>query len=271
MKKHKTNIIICGVLLVLSVGVFITQAKEASIPKPEEFHTEQTGRWAGVWHEDPKPEQRTPETASVPFYYNKLHLVYLARIKERPIGLLFLGDSITHFWPGRASWEKFAHYNPANFGISGETTEELLWRITNGELDGINPNPKVVVVLIGTNNIGHYREEEPEWVASGIKKIVETVHTKLPNSKVLLIGVLPRDLTHEIGGNAAPLKVAQINSIIKSLDDGWNVTFVDLTSVFTDRQGKANRKLLSDGLHPNDKGYEAWYKAISPVLSKMIQ
>src|SRR6187402_3337273 len=90
---------------------------------------------------DPPPP-RTPQSSTTPNNRNaKRHDGFLARIKQGPVGLLFLGDSITDGWPGRSkeTWTKFAPYQPANFGIGGERTEDVLWRITNGELDGIDP------------------------------------------------------------------------------------------------------------------------------------
>ena len=108
------------------------------------------------------------------------HAQFLNRIKDGRLDLLFLGDSITDNWPriGESSWMKLAPYNPADFGISGERTEDVLWRITNGELDGIAP--KVTVLMIGTNNIGQHKDEKPEWTVAGIRKVVATIHEKLP-------------------------------------------------------------------------------------------
>src|SRR5438105_8786678 len=143
----------------------------------------------------PSPKPRSTADAITPAVKNpERHREFLFRITEGEVGLLFLGDSIIDFWPrkGEWSWLKFAPYHPADFGIAGDRTEHLLWRITNGELDGINP--KVTVIMIGTNNIGHdYATEKPEWVAAGVKKIVDTVREKLPNTKVLLLAIFPRD------------------------------------------------------------------------------
>ena len=101
------------------------------------------------------PHARTEESAVTPVDRNPLrHAQFLYRLKEGKVGLLFLGDSITDGWPrgGEWTWLKFAPYEPADFGVSGERTEDVLWRITNGELDGISP--KVTVLMIGTNNVG---------------------------------------------------------------------------------------------------------------------
>ena len=213
---------------------------------------------------------RTPESAVTPEggAYGRI----LARVKEGPVGILFLGDSITENWPNtsKSTWSKLEPYHPADFGIGGIETGRLLWCITSfGELDRISP--KVVVIMIGTNNIGHNPDETPEWAAAGIKKVVETVHEKLPRAKVLLLGILPRAETKEIAGIAAVAKVAQVNAIIKGLDDGKNITYLDLGGNFLDPQGKAIKELYFDGLHPNSKGYDVWFNAMWPILEPMLK
>jgi len=96
------------------------------------------------------------------------HAQFLERAKQGDIDLLFLGDSITDRWPrvGEESWVKLAPFKPADFGVEGDCTEHLLWRIEHGELDAISP--KVVVVLIGSNNVFYFPDEKPEWTAAGI-------------------------------------------------------------------------------------------------------
>src|SRR5690606_10362201 len=103
------------------------------------------------------------------------------------------GDSITDGWrgDGREVWKNFEVYEPANFGIGGDRTEHVLWRLENGELEGIDP--KVTVLMIGTNNIGHTPPDTSEWAAAGVEKIVDTIHEKLPRTKILLLAVFPRD------------------------------------------------------------------------------
>lgn len=212
---------------------------------------------------------RTPESSTTPNNRNpKRHEGFLKRIQEGPVGLLFLGDSITDAWPraGKETWAKFEPYQPADFGISGERTEDVLWRITNGELDGIDP--KAVVIMIGTNNIGHFGDEKPEWVAAGVKKIVDTVRAKLPKAKVLLLGVFPRGATadHELRK-----KVVAINALIKDLGDGKEVAFLDLSARFLDEQGNLPKDIMPDALHPNAKGYQIWYDSMWPVLEPLLK
>jgi len=216
----------------------------------------------------PTPPPRTPESAVTPGGGNvKRHEVFLARIAEAPVGLLFLGDSITDFWPrtGEVSWLKFAPYQPADFGISGEKTEQVLWRILNGELDGIHP--KVVVIMIGTNNIGQFRDEKPEWAAAGVRKIVDVVHEKLPGTKVLLLGVFPRS-TKDSAQRAA---VHQINAIISKLDNGTTTRYLDIGDKFLDASGEIPDDVMPDKLHPSAKGYDIWYAAMNPLLEQMMK
>lgn len=217
---------------------------------------------------EPKPP-RTPESSTTPANRNpKRHEGFMKRIQEGPVGLLFLGDSITDGWPraSKETWAKFDPYKPADFGISGERTEDVLWRITNGELDGIDP--KAVVIMIGTNNIGHFGDEKPEWVAAGVKKIVDTVRTKLPKAKVLLLGVFPRGTTAEDGLRK---KVVAINALIKDFGDGKGVTYLDISAKFLDEQGNIPKDIMPDALHPNAKGYQIWYDAMWPVLEPMLK
>ncbi|MEO7933470.1 MAG: GDSL-type esterase/lipase family protein [Chthoniobacterales bacterium] len=215
----------------------------------------------------PTPLPRTPESAVTPAVKDpNRHVEFLDRKQRGPIDLLFLGDSITDFWPrrGETTWLKFAAWNPADFGISADRTEHVLWRITNGELDGIQP--KVTVIMIGTNNVGQCPDEKPEWAAEGVKKIVATVHEKLPATKVLLLAVFPRD----IKGSRLREAVAQINQSLVSLDDGKQTRFLDIGSQFLDAQGEIPSDVMPDKLHPNAKGYEIWYGAMQPLLSEMM-
>src|SRR5476651_2648683 len=119
----------------------------------------------------------------------KLHESFLARGKAAPIGVLFLGDSITNHWRiAPEIWEKYyGKYQPVNFGISGDTTQNVIWRIEHGELDGIHP--RVVVLMIGTNNSGSNSAAE---IFAADKKIVDLIRARLPTAKVLLLAIFPR-------------------------------------------------------------------------------
>ena len=122
------------------------------------------------------------------------------------------------------------------------------------------------MIMIGTNNIGHFQEEQPEWAAEGVKKIVETVHAKLPETKVLLLAVFPRDRKD----SSSRQKVEAINRIIAKLDDGGKTRYLDVSKSFLDADGEIPKDIMPDGLHPSAKGYDLWYEAMHPLLDKMM-
>ena len=192
---------------------------------------------------------------------------FLPIAKAGEAKLVFLGDSITDWWPrnGKDSWAKFAPHDPAGFAVAAMRTEGLLWNITHGELDGLKP--KVTVVLIGVNNILQCPDEKPEWVAAGIRKVVATVREKMPETKVLLMAIFParNPATHP-----ARARIAAVNRLIADLDDGKQVRFLDLGAKFLDAEGNVSKALTRDGLHPNAKGYEIWYQSIQPLLTEMM-
>lgn len=222
----------------------------------------------GALHAQP-PVERTPESAITPEVKDAhRHAQFLARIKADPdIDLLFLGDSITDGWPrnGEATWLKFAPYKPANFGVGGDRTEHLLWRLENGELEGIRP--KVTIIMIGTNNIGRNPPDTPEWAATGVRKVVDTVREKLPSTKILLLGVFPRGEKSDPKYEA----VKKINESISKLADGGKVRYLDISKAFLDPNGAIPSEIMPDKLHPNGEGYAIWYKAMRPTLDGMMK
>ncbi|MDQ3812605.1 MAG: GDSL-type esterase/lipase family protein [Armatimonadota bacterium] len=193
------------------------------------------------------------------------HESFLKRGKEGKIGALFLGDSITAGWKGQGAkiWqEHFSQYDPANFGIGGDRTQHVLWRIANGELDGISP--KVVVLMIGTNNIGY----PPEEITKGVKKIVEQIHAKLPDTKLMLLGIFPRGAE---ATNPARAKIKAVNAELAKLDDGNKTRYLDIGDKFLDAEGNLPKDIMPDFLHPNAKGYQIWADAIQPLLDEMMK
>jgi lysophospholipase L1-like esterase len=212
--------------------------------------------------------QRTAEAAitAIPKDLER-HAQFLERARQGDIDVLFLGDSITDRWSrvGEWSWLKLAPLKPANFGVEGECTEHLLWRLEHGELDGISP--KVVVVLIGTNNLFYFADEKPEWTARGIEKIIAEIRKRSPTSKVLLLGIFPRGEKDSELRNA----IAEVNRQIQHLDDGAHVRFIDIGAQFLDANGNILADLMPDKTHPSAKGYASWYRALESVLSEMMR
>ena len=196
----------------------------------------------------------------------KAHERFVAIAKEGKTELLFLGDSITAGWGSKkAIWDKaFGAYTPANFGIGGDRTQHVLWRIENGELEGIKP--KAAVIMIGTNNSGG---DTAEGIAKGVTKIVETVRTKTPHTKILLLAVFPRGEKAEKNMQREKLKV--VNQIIAKLDDGKHVFFLDTGAKFLESDGSLSKDIMPDFLHLSEKGYQIWADAISPKLAELMK
>jgi len=179
----------------------------------------------------------------------------------------FFGDSITNRWPrvGEESWLKLAPYKPANFGIEGDCTEHLLWRIEHGELDEISP--KIVVLLIGSNNVFYFADETPEWVARGIEKIITVIQKRSPGSRVLLFGIFPRDEK----GSRVRRTIAAVNREIQRLDNGAHLRFVDIGAQFLDGDGNIPADIMPDKAHLSAKGYAIWYRSLESVLPGMLK
>jgi lysophospholipase L1-like esterase len=201
----------------------------------------------------------------------KRHENFLEQAKQDQIDLLFVGDSITDFWRGKAPrfgtniWSKYyAPLHTADFGISGDRTENVIWRIDNGELDGLHP--KVIVLMIGTNNS---RTNSPEQIAEGIKVILNKMQEKCPDSKILLLGVFPRNTLKDIPAQIeAP---AKINAIISKYADGKKIVYLNINDKFLGPDGKVPADIMPDFLHPNEHGYQLWADAMNPTLFGMMK
>lgn len=195
------------------------------------------------------------------------HAELLEKTKKGKIDLYFLGDSITRRWGALdyphllEHWKKtFYGWNAANFGWGGDTTRNILWRIRNGELDGVNP--KVVVLMAGTNNLGR---DSVDWIVEGIRAIVATVQEKAPGSHIILMGITPR------GDN--PVHRATIPLINQELAKlaGEKVRFLDIGNRFQAiRTGLAAHLLEADRLHLALPGYEVWADALRPHLLELL-
>ncbi|MEZ0299653.1 MAG: GDSL-type esterase/lipase family protein [Candidatus Methylacidiphilales bacterium] len=181
--------------------------------------------------------------------------------------MLFIGDSITAGWTASKDvWQKYyGAYHPANFGIGGDRTQNVLWRIENGELDGISP--KVVVLLIGVNNGGG-----PE-AARGARKVVEAIRAKLPQSRILLLGIFPHghSPTDPPWNATARASIIETNKDLAALDDGKHIRFLDFGPKFLDANGAISKDILPDGLHPGPAGYQIWADAMQPLLEEMLK
>lgn len=201
------------------------------------------------------------------------HRAMAARAQQGNVDLVMIGDSITHAFGGQPdtgdgfkdrgkdTWDRFfGNARTLNLGISGDRTQHVLWRLDNGELEGIAP--KAVVIMIGTNNVG---SNTPEEIAEGVLAVADRVRAKLPKTKVLLLGVFPRATANSDQRKA----VLGINTILaKSPRPG--VTYQDIGPVFLDKKGEIPDSVMPDKLHPMAYGYRLWAMAMEPTLSTLL-
>lgn len=210
------------------------------------------------------PEGTNPATYPLP------REDWIARVQNnfnktqgKQFDLIFDGDSITDGWQGAGKevWaQRYGSLNAVDFGIGGDRTQHVLWRLSKGQVDGMNP--KLIVLMIGTNNLGSNTNEQ---IADGVKAIVKEYLQRCPSAHLLLLAIFPRS------ANAKdPVRglLAEVNSKIAPLDDGKRVTFLDIGSKFLAEDGSLSRDIMPDLLHPNAKGYEIWADAIQPVIDK---
>jgi platelet-activating factor acetylhydrolase IB subunit beta/gamma len=189
------------------------------------------------------------------------HNKILGMKDEFDIQLVFLGDSLTRRWEDNLDlWNKFfSSYNAANFGVGGDCLENIKWRILNGELDGINP--KIIILLAGTNNLD---KDSEETIVKGIREIAEIIRRKLKNTRIVILGLLPR-YNIETGINYAR-KIGRINGLMDSLLAHSGIMYRDIGKDLPNEHGVVSDTIMPDGLHLNRNGYEI----IGPKLRRII-
>jgi lysophospholipase L1-like esterase len=208
----------------------------------------------------------------------KRHEGFNTLAKQGGVDVLFVGDSITDGWRtapprgGKEIWDReYASLRAANFGIGGDRTQHVLWRLQNGNLDGIKP--KAVVLMIGTNNTGFERDgttrrNTPAETIEGVRAIVNLLRAKQPQAKILLLAVFPRG---EKPDHPQRLQVAEINRGIAGLADGKAIRFLDLKRVFLAADGTLPKDVMPDFLHPHAAGYQLWADALRAPLAALLQ
>jgi lysophospholipase L1-like esterase len=201
------------------------------------------------------------------------HQQLIQKTQQGKIDVYFQGDSITRRWGAtdypqfQSHWKRSFHgWNAANFAWGGDTTHNMLWRMQNGELDGVTP--KVIVLQAGTNNLpwqGAAEDRHIDDVVGGIEALIAEFHRVAPEATVILTAVFPRDQNPDL----APT-IAAINSQLESLADGKRIRFVNINDQLTDAAGKLLSGLSNDGLHLEQPGYEIWSTALRPVLEEIL-
>jgi lysophospholipase L1-like esterase len=200
------------------------------------------------------------------------HAACVKLMAERQPEIVMLGDSITHFWGGEPvggrrtgvdEWDRFfAGRRVVNLGYGWDRTENVLWRLTHGEFDGVTP--KVVAVMIGTNNIDL---NTPDEIAAGVTAICAELHRRSPSTRILLLGIFPRG-EHP---DATRAKVEAVNRRIALLDGRGAVTYLDISRAFLETDGSISNTVMYDFLHPTALGYQKWVAAMEPTLDRLMK
>jgi lysophospholipase L1-like esterase len=202
------------------------------------------------------------------------HARLVEKARSGRIDVYFVGDSITRRWGATdypellAHWTRTFHgWNVANFGWGADTTQNILWRLTNGELDGVNP--KVIVVLAGTNNVGRTVAPDEEArvadISRGLKAIVDTLRAKAPAATVVLTAIFPRN-----DNMAVMPTIDKINRRLSTFADGKMVRYLNVNNQLADRNGVLHDGMMHDRLHPTVRGYQVWADALTPILTELL-
>ena len=181
------------------------------------------------------------------------------------IDVAFVGDSINARWgTGGESWQKhWGSYRAVNMGIGADMTQNVLWRLQNGQLDGYKA--KLFVLMIGTNNLWD-KQAEPANVAAGVKAIIDLIKSKHPESKILLMGILPTGEKPNPGRE----KRAAVNDLISKFADGGAVHYMDIGHKFLQPDGTISKEVMHDFLHLGAKGYDIWAEAIGSKVKEFV-
>jgi lysophospholipase L1-like esterase len=227
-----------------------------------------------TWYKAPKIKPSSaiqPVTQNRDKMYNwkERHNRCTKFVKENNPDILFIGDSITHYWGSEPShrykcapqvWNKyFGGLETANLGFGWDRTENVLWRIKNGALAGTQP--KLAVMMIGTNNLDFNTAQE---IADGIKTICNEIGKQSPKTKILLVGILPRLKAHKVDPEA-------VNLLTSFLHHRDNITYININYGFIDHNGKVKKALFRDEVHPNAKGYKVIGSSLRPVIDKLLK
>jgi lysophospholipase L1-like esterase len=201
------------------------------------------------------------------------HVTWLERferfnrqVKKGDVDLVFIGDSITHAWEitGREVWNEFYGKRKAlNLGIERDSTQNVLWRLDHGNIDGISP--KLAVLLIGTNNAGH---NTPQEIAEGVKAIVQKLRTKLPATRVLVLSIFPQG---EDPQNPRRQVTAKANQLISKLEDCKRVYYLDIGNKFLQSDGTISRAIMPNFLHLSAAGYRIWAQSMDFAIATLLE
>jgi lysophospholipase L1-like esterase len=215
-----------------------------------------------------KPAPRTDRNSQI------AHEQLVEKAKKGGIDIYFEGDSITRRWGTSdpqyrellENWNtNFFGWNAGDFGWGADLTQNILWRLENGELDGVNP--KIIVLLAGINNVGTFPGGEAKVadITRGLKAIVDVCQQKAPNAVIILTGLFPRN------DNMAVIpEINQINENLARMADGKKIRYLNINDKLADQDGKLFPGMSRDRLHPTAKGYQIWADALKPIFTEIL-
>jgi lysophospholipase L1-like esterase len=224
-----------------------------------------------LWAQADRPIPRADKNSQI------AHEHLLAKAKQGRIDVYFEGDSITRRWGATdypqllENWNKnFFGWNAADFGWGADRIENILWRLENGELDGVNP--KVIVLLAGTNNVGARVpvsgiDSAVENVTTGLRAVVRVMQSKAPDAVIIVMGIFPRNDNMDV----MP-EIDRINANLANMADGRRIRYLNINSQLADRDGSLRDGMMNarDKLHPTVKGYQVWADALKPLLTELL-
>lgn len=219
--------------------------------------------------------QTTPNAAATPQsksdWWSARHALLTKNLAETPCNLLFIGDSITHQWEssGKNVWNKaFSAYSPVNFGIGGDKTQHVLWRINDSGLKTPH-SPQVCIIHIGTNNTGKNSNtaDSPQDIAAGIRAIVSRVRELHPATEIIVLNIFPRGATKD---DSARLHNELVNKELSKIDIP-RVHLLDIGGKFLNEDGTFLPGVSNDLLHFTEKGYQIWADALLPEIQKYMK
>jgi lysophospholipase L1-like esterase len=214
-----------------------------------------------------QPVARTDQNSQI------AHTQLLAKARRGGIDVYFVGDSITRRWGATdypallAHWtQNFYGWNAAYFGWGADTTQNILWRLQNGELDDVHP--KVIVLLAGTNNVGNTAiggQDKVQDITRGLRAIVDVMRAKAPRATIIVTAIFPRN------DNIAVMPIINaINGTLGTFADGKAIRYLNVNGRLADAGGRLYEGMTNDGLHPTVKGYQVWADGLKPILTELL-
>jgi lysophospholipase L1-like esterase len=267
MRTRALSLLIAATLI---SGPFLQKAyAQAGAQQPDPAKKTASGQARGGSMAADQPVPRADANSKL------AHAQMLENLKKGRIDVYFEGDSITRRWRATdyprflANWnENFLGWNAANFGWGADTVQNILWRLQNGELDGVHP--KVIVLLAGTNNVGSFPASAARVadIAKGIKALLGTMREKAPKATIIVMGILPRN----DGDNptATVESIDKINENISTFADGKAIRYLNINDKLADKNGKLFEGVTGDRLHLSLKGYQIWADALKPLFLELL-